>query len=546
MQNHLSGADLNYHHTDGSNLFSSLTFSFSLMRTGLVGPNGIGKTTLLDLMAGVLPPSGGSLTRSGRVSYLTQDIVFNEQTTIAEAIHLSEQIAAHKRVERGEGAMEDFDLIGDEWDLMERIEQVFAKLGIAYLDTARRLVSLSGGELTRVRIAGLLLKEPDFLLLDEPTNHLDLVAREFIYDLVKTWRRGLVVVSHDRKLLMLVDQIAEMTDLGIKIYGGNFEFYLQQRQVEKEAAEQTLLSAEQRLKDAKATAQRARERQEKRQSAGKKNVFKKGLPPIVANGLRRQAENTAARLKGRHEQKVEAAQSAVVEARQNISADRQITVDLEPSRVPPQKRIIELTDVNYRYADVQNDLWPEPLNISIIGPERIWLKGANGSGKSTLIDLICGRKTPTEGEIKTGAERVALLDQQVSVLDDSLTVLDNIKRVAPLRPEHELRILLGRFLFYHDDVFKTVSQLSGGERMRAGLACLLGSDQSPEVLIADEPTNNLDLSSVEELVSAIRNFRGALIVVTHDLAFIEEIGIDRVIELTRSHLPVEIARAKSI
>lgn len=546
MQNHLAGVDLGYHHTDGSNLFSSLTFSFCMIRTGLVGPNGVGKTTLLDLMAGMRIPSVGSLTRSGRVSYLTQNIAFDERTTISEAIHLADQIVAHERVERGEGTTDDFDLIGDRWDLMERIEQVFSKLGIAYLDTARRLASLSGGELTRVRIAGLLLEEPDFLLLDEPTNHLDLAAREFIYDLVKTWRKGLVVVSHDRKILMLVDQIAEITDLGIKIYGGNFEFYREQRQIEKEAAEQTLLSAEQRLKEAKVTAQRARERQEKRQSAGRKNIFKKSLPPIVAGGLKRQAENTAARLKGRHEQKVESAQSAVAVARQNLSVDRQITVDLERARVPAQKRMIELTEVNYRYADACSELWPEPLNISIIGPERVWLKGANGSGKSTLIDLVCGRKRPTTGEIKVGAERVALLDQQVSVLDDSLTVLENIKRAAPLRPEHELRILLGRFLFYHDDVFKPASRLSGGERMRAGLACLLGSDQAPEVLIADEPTNNLDLSSVEELVSAIRNFRGALIVVSHDLVFLEEIEVDKVIELTRSDSFVGIAQAKSI
>jgi len=504
-----------------------------MTRTGLVGPNGVGKTTLLDLLAGSLAPATGSLTRSGRVSYLPQNIAFDEHMTIAEAIHLSDEIAAHNRLERGEATALDFELIGDRWDLIERIEKVFARLGIDYLNTSRRLATLSGGELTRARIAGLLLEEPDFLLLDEPTNHLDLEAREFVYDLVSTWRKGLVVVSHDRRLLSFVDQVAEMSNPGIRFYGGNFEFYRNQREVEKEAAQQSLLGAEQRLKDAKLTAQRARERQEKRQSSGQKNLHKKGLPSIVAGGLKRHAENTAAKLKSRHEHKVESAQEAVVVARQNLSTERQITVDLDHSRVPSQKRMIELREVNYRYDDSSADLWLEPLSFSIIGPERIWLKGQNGSGKSTLIDLICGRRNPTSGEVRTGAERVALLDQQVSVLDSSLTVLENIKRVAPLRPEHELRTLLGRFLFYKDDAYKAVSVLSGGERMRAGLACLLGSDQSPEILIVDEPTNNLDLASIEEIISALKGFRGALIVVSHDLTFIEDIEIDKVIELAR-------------
>lgn len=534
MHNHLSGVDLSYNHADGSSLFSSLTFSFTLTRTGLVGPNGVGKTTLLDLLAGTRVPSRGSLTRSGRVSYLPQNISFDEQANIAQAIHLSDEIAAHSRMERGEATSRDFELIGDRWDLIERIEKVFAGLGIDYLDTSRRLATLSGGEFTRVRIAGLLLEEPDFLLLDEPTNHLDLEAREFVYDLISTWRKGLVVISHDRRLLSLVDQIAEMSSLGIRFYGGNFEFYRNQREVERDAAQQSLLGAKQRLKEAKLTAQRARERQEKRQSAGQKNVYKKGLPSIVAGGLRRQAENSAAKLKGRHEQKVESAEDAVAAARQNISIERQITVDLDHARVPAQKRMLEVREVNYRYSDSLDELWPEPLNLLIIGPERIWLKGQNGSGKSTLIDLICGLREPTIGEIITGANRVALLDQQVSVLDESLTVLENIRRVAPLRPEHELRTLLGRFLFYKDDVHKPVAVLSGGERMRAGLACLLGSDQSPEILIVDEPTNNLDLASVEEMVSALSGFRGALIVVSHDLTFIEGIEIERTIELMRA------------
>jgi ATPase subunit of ABC transporter with duplicated ATPase domains len=422
-------------------------------------------------------------------------------------------------------------LTADRWDLRERIEQVFSKMGASHIALDRRVESLSGGEMTRVRIAGLLLEEPDFLILDEPTNHLDLAARESVYDLIASWKKGLIVVSHDRRLLALLDQIAELNVNGLKLYGGDYEFYRQQREVDRNAAEETLQSARQRLKEAKLTAQHAAERQQRKQSHGRRNILKRNLPPIVAGGLRRAAENTAARLRDRHRQKVDHAKREVEGARKNLPIELQIAVDLERSKVPPNKRLIELVGVNYKWPGADRRLWDKPLSVEIIGPERIWLKGANGTGKSTLIDLICGAKSPVEGTVRVGAGRIGLLDQRVSALDDSLTVLENLKRAAPLRPESELRTLLGRFLFIRDAALKPASILSGGERMRAGLACLLGADQSPEIFIADEPTNNLDLTSIEELVSALRGFGGAMIVVSHDAAFIEEIGVERVIDL---------------
>jgi ATPase subunit of ABC transporter with duplicated ATPase domains len=531
MHNYLSAVELGYRLPDGRFLFNNLNFSFSAVRAGLAGANGIGKTTLLEILAGKREPSVGAINRCGRVSYLPQQARFVSPATVADAINLADQIAALERVERGEGTSGDFDLIADRWDLRERIEHVFSKLEVSHIILDRRVESLSGGELARVRIAGLLLEEPDFLILDEPTNHLDLTSRESVYDMVASWKKGLVVVSHDRRLLALLDQIAELNANGLKIYGGDFEFYRQQREVERSAAEGTLQGARQRLKEAKLTAQRAAERQQRRLSNSGRNSFKRNLAPIVADNWRRAAENTAARLKDRHQRKVDHAKQEVEGARKNLPIELQIAVDLERSKVPPNKRMIELVQVNYTWPGAGRPLWDKPLSVEVIGPERIWLKGANGTGKSTLIDLICGAKSPAEGSVRVGAERIGLLDQRVSSLDDSLTVLENLKRAAPLRPESELRTLLGRFLFIREAALKPTSVLSGGERMRAGLACLLGADQSPEVLIADEPTNNLDLPSVEELVSALRGFGGALIVVSHDAAFIEELGVGRIIDL---------------
>jgi ATPase subunit of ABC transporter with duplicated ATPase domains len=251
----------------------------------------------------------------------------------------------------------------------------------------------------------------------------------------------------------------------------------------------------------------------------------------VIGAKKRQAENTSARLKAVHEKKIERAREEVAAARQHVHPSHQITIDLESSAVPAHKRMIEIKEINYRYPGACQSLWPTALSFEILGPERVRLKGPNGSGKSTLIDLIYGRKTASTGEVKVGTRRVGLLDQKTSILDEAYTVFENLKRVAPLRPDHELRIILGRFLFEQGAALKPVSVLSGGERMRAALACLLGADQSPQILMVDEPTNNLDLASIEELVSALSNYRGALIAVSHDDAFLKEIGIERTIDL---------------
>lgn len=531
MHNYLSAIDLAYHHPDGSTLFSSLTFSFAETRAGLVGPNGVGKSTLLDILAGDRLPSTGSVARSGRVGYLRQWETFSPGATVADVIRFADELEAHERIERGEGSSQDFDLVENLWDLPERITIIFERLGIARIAINRLVSELSGGELTRVRLAGLLLAEPDFLLLDEPTNHLDISAREFVYNFAASWKKGLIAVSHDRKLLSHVDQIAEMHSHDMRVYGGDFEFYREQRKVEKEAAEHALLATKLKLKEAQSVARLAVERQSKRTSTANRNAKKTGLPTIAIGAKKRQAEKSSARIKAIHEAKVEHVREEVAAARMRVEPEHQIIIDLESSQVPSHKRMIELREVNYIYPGAQRPLWATGLSFEIVGPARMQVKGPNGSGKSTLIDLIYGRKTPSTGEVKVGTRRIGLLDQKTSILDESLTIFDNLKRVAPLRPSHELRIILGRFLFEQEAALKPVRALSGGERMRAALACLLGADQSPQILMVDEPTNNLDLASIEELVSALRSYRGVLIAVSHDHTFLEEIGIERSIEL---------------
>jgi ATPase subunit of ABC transporter with duplicated ATPase domains len=253
---------------------------------------------------------------------------------------------------------------------------------------------------------------------------------------------------------------------------------------------------------------------------------------MQAGNLKRKAEGTTSRLAERHEVKVAEAESNFYTAKRQLPSEEAIHVDLKPGGVPRTKRMIELIDINYRYPGSERCLWQSNLNLTIFGRERIWLKGANGSGKSTLLDIILGRKQPVTGEIKVGTDRIGILDQPVSVLADDRTVLENIGLAAPGRTIAEIRSLAGRFGFRSDLALKKAWQLSGGERMRAGLACLLGADQAPAVLMLDEPTNNLDLSSLAALVSALTSFESTLIVVSHDITFVEEIRVDRGIDLS--------------
>ncbi len=524
--------DISFEIRSGVSIFQNLSISLNGEKTGLVGKNGSGKTTLLRLLVGELEPTKGKIQRTTEIAYLPQDYQVNLQQTVSEALGIKEKLEALEKIRAGNKNDESLKTIGEDWDIESRISEVFAQLKIEQLNLNRLLDTLSGGERTKVVIARLLISEPKFIVLDEPTNNLDHNSREIVYELVRNWKHGLLVVSHDRNLLNLLDQILELSNGNLKIYGGNYDSYKEQKELEEQAAKRQLVSAEQELKKTKRQAQRTKEKQQKRSSQGKKMRDKIGMPKIILGRMKETSEKTSSRLEKLHEKRIEGAISNLETAKSKISPENQINVELSGTKVPTGKLIVEIKNVTFSYDD-EKPLF-QNFSISLHGPIRLALNGPNGSGKTTLIKLILKELRPLDGEIVLGIDKFAYLDQGVAILRSDKILVENLKYISGL-DDNLARKWLARFLFRGEDVFKKVDTLSGGERMRAALACILAGDKPPQLLILDEPTNNLDLNSIEQIESALLNYQGALVVISHDKNFLRNIGTREEVNLSLSH-----------
>jgi ATPase subunit of ABC transporter with duplicated ATPase domains len=461
---------------------------------------------------------------------LPQDFWPVQEQTVAEALGVRDKLDALGRLKAGNGSDADLAVLDDDWAVEERVAAELSRLGLSAVGLDRRLGSLSGGETTRVVLASLFLRRPDLLLLDEPTNNLDRESREALRAALADWPGGLVVVSHDRALLRLMDRMVELTPKGAKSYGGNYDLYVEQRNAEARAAEEQLAAAEKDLRRARREAQAARERQERRNSRGAKDRDKVGIPTILLNAMRQKSEQATARLKTTHDDRVAGARDTLAEARERVEQSRELAVRLPPIDLPAGKLILEVEDVCFRYPGSPRPLL-DGFTLRMVGPERVALAGPNGCGKTTLLRLIRGELTPDAGTVRVGADRWRCLDQSADLLIGRLTVLENFRRHAPRVSETACRMTLGRFLFRGETVHKPATALSGGERLRAALACVLSAAEPPQLLLLDEPTNHLDLPSLANLERALRGYTGALLVVSHDRDFLDAVGVDRVIEL---------------
>lgn len=523
--------NISYTHPNKDLLFSSLNLTVNhYQKIALAGNNGSGKSTLLNIIAGILRPSAGRVSVDAVPYHIPQVFGQYNHLTIGQALKVDKKLNALKEILNGNATEENFTLLEDDWSVEERSNEALIHWGLSGLNLDQPMASLSGGQKTKVFLAGIVIHQPELILMDEPSNHMDVAGRQLLYDFIQQTKCTLVVVSHDRKLLNLLTTICELSKNGIKSYGGNYDFYLKQKQTEQNSLSRNIHSKERELKAAREKERETLEKQQKLDARGKGKQDKAGVARIMMNTMRNKAENSTSKMKGIHEERIGGITQDLQELRANRPDIDKMKLGFDDSSSHKGKVMFSAEEVNFSYG--ANMIWKEALSFKIISGERILLKGNNGSGKTTLIKIITGAIGPSVGKVNSVINKPVYIDQDYSLIDNGLTVYEQAQRFnASAQEEHDIKMRLNRFLFGREAWDKNCNALSGGERMRLMLCCLTIDSSPPDIIILDEPTNNLDIQNIEILTAAINEYKGALVIVSHDETFIEQLTIDEVIDV---------------
>jgi ATPase subunit of ABC transporter with duplicated ATPase domains len=518
---------------DGTTLLSGLSEQFDMRHTGLVGRNGVGKSVLARLLAGTLAPSSGRCIRVGSVHYLSQQVdqvdngAWGSVARLAGVQHVFDALA---RIDAGSIAEEDFDLVGERWDLPARLRHALDGAGLGHVRADTPADQLSGGEAMRVALLGVMLSDADFLILDEPTNHLDGAGRQALAEQLRGWKRGLIVVTHDRALLGQMERIVELSPQGLRSYGGNYAFYAAARAAEQDAAVRAFDHARQHRQREERAMRAQCERQQRRQAQGAHEGRTANQAKVLLGRQKERSEQSAGRLRLQHAQARRDLGERVRDAARAVGEDTAVRLHATPVDAAAQRRtalLAELVDVELPFAA------PALRRISLVitGGQRIGITGPNGSGKSTLLKVIAGALAPQAGRVARDPA-CAWLDQRLGTLDPGRSTVDQLLLRNRSTGQDRLRTYLAQIGLDARKVAQPTGQLSGGERLKAALACALYADPPARLLLLDEPGNHLDLASLEALEAMLGQYAGALVVVSHDEVFLERLGLTHRLEAT--------------
>ena len=586
MSRHITLDHISYAHPGEPPLFTDLSAVFSAPLTGLIGDNGAGKTTLFRLILGDINPSQGIISTPPHIAYLPQDLGLSGHQHLADIFGITKILQALDALESGDYSPCLYDTIGDAWDIEERTLVALAEHGfgpaLTTTDTqARRnllmrpLSTFSGGQTVTAALTALLYSDPEFILLDEPTNNLDSSAKNRLYTTLETLTCPALIISHDRNLLEHVNVIAELHAdrqglAHLRLFEGNYSTYRQALETEQQAAQRRVTEAKNEVR--KAVRERTENQIKLDRNARRGREFERSKrKPGMAMGLdKNSSERSAGKLHTAHESMVADARAAVGEAQKSLRVQEKIYAELSQQPLPVGRKVLELHRadshrVSREISTVQQPTGVDsphlppnttggksqretptehPEHLILRGPEHLRITGANGSGKTTLLKAIAHSGDPDYLSPVQPTYRVeyciegAYVPQRIS-LDPRLTLLQCVQQANRRVSQQRLRDQLARLLFRRESVHRKTGDLSGGERFRAAVAQVLLADPVPQLLMLDEPTNNLDISSVDWLVQALNAYTGALIVVSHDEDFCHRIRIDRTLNLSTKTLGKE-------
>ena len=521
----LSAQSLSLQTPDGAQLLSDFTFSVSTEVIGLVGPNGSGKSTLLKTLAGEIAPSSGAVTRSGAVLRLAQ-IDSSAPGCLADALGVADALSRLDRIDRGRGDESDFERA--DWTVPASLDAALDRVGLAGISLDRPLTALSGGQRARAALARAWLERPDLLLLDEPTNNLDAAGRAAVADLMGDFKGGVIVASHDRALLEQVDKIVALERPGWSVFGAGWSAYREARDAALARAEQAQADAAAELRQAKRAALEAEARLARRARSGRRLRVEGREDRMLLDDRKERSEATASRLSKTAERTLSTAEKAAKEA--DRAAPRRARLNVKAPHIDAHagRPVLCFEEVAFAY-DAQPVF--ASLSFDLSPGARAAVTGVNGAGKSTVLKLAAGVLAPCKGAVHRRAARTARLDQTVGDLDPALSAVDALRAGDPGLTPNAAYAALAAFDLRAKAAERPVGVMSGGERLRAGLALVLGGAEPPDLLLLDEPTNHLDLDALEALEQALNAYQGAILAVSHDAAFLDTIGVSELISL---------------
>lgn len=511
---------VSYQLPDGSPLFSDLNLNLDQRHTGLVGRNGVGKSVLARLIAGDIAPTAGRCLRTGKVYYLAQHITHAPGQTVADLAGVQSIINALERIEQGSTAPADFDAVGEQWNIRQQLLDQLAHNNLEHLTPSTPTSQLSGGEAMRVALMGAFMSHAELLILDEPTNHLDREQRLALQAQLSTWPKALLVISHDRELLETMTRILELSALGLASYGGGYSFYAQAKAQQQSAAEQQLAHAklernrqEQRLRE-------QAEQLERRQSRGNKSASTRNQAKILLGRQKERSQNSSGKWQQHQQNAREALSVRVRQAASQVERQQAVFVYAPTTSQHSAAHIAELVEARLPYGFVPL----RTLSLTLSRGQRVALLGPNGCGKSTVLKVLAGQVPILAGQADVHV-KTAYLDQHLAMLNLECSVLEQLQALNRQLSESELRTRLAQLGLGAEQVNRPCAQLSGGERLKAAMACVFYAEQPAQLLLLDEPANHLDLTSLLALENRLNQYTGTLVVTSHDQRFLDAIGI---------------------